>query len=206
MLIQRLGRSACVALLALGFLIPASSRGGLIDFDSQGLFGPPFFADAGPAQTLNITTSVGVVTFQGGVILTAESSGVNTSSVYATALVGNLTNPITITFPIPLTNFSIEVCNGQPSSVSYLIADNAGHSQAFALPLSGIYQANFANVGTVITIMSVTAPSFPPLPYPDPWSFAIDSISFEAVPEPSSIALAVAGLGSLALLMRRKLR
>jgi hypothetical protein len=37
MLIERLGRTACVALLAL---IPTFSRGDLIDFDSQGFFGP----------------------------------------------------------------------------------------------------------------------------------------------------------------------
>jgi hypothetical protein len=95
-------------------LTPVLSRGDTIDFDSQGLFGPSTFGAAGPAQTLSITTTVGVVTLQGGVILTAEASNpTDTSSVYATGdhIGGGITNHLTITFPIPFTNFLILLGN-----------------------------------------------------------------------------------------------
>ncbi len=198
-------------LTAVGLFFSSSiARADVIDFDSQGLFGPPYFANAGPAQTISVTTSVGVVTFQGGVILTAESGSPNTSSVYATAGPGltstGPTNPLVITFPVPVANFSLIVGNGDGRTITYVVADKAGHSQSNAIPFQSDWNPVFESIGTVVTVMKIDPPpDFPPYPYPDPWDFWIDDIGFDAVPEPSALALLVAGLVGLFFSHRRKL-
>jgi preprotein translocase subunit SecG len=201
---QRLGRSVCVALLALWFLAPSSSRGVLIDFDSQGLFGPSTLGEAGPAQTLSITTSVGVVTFQGGVILTAVDGNSNSSSVYETGGPGlSYTNPLVISLPVPVTSFSLLVANDETFTITYVVADSAGHSQSNAVPLHSSWAPSFPSVGTMIVVTALNTPSIPPSPNPDPWSFSIDNISFAAIPEPSTLCLLIAGLAGL-FFFRRK--
>src|SRR5207248_3069421 len=102
---MRFGAGACIC--SFTFLIPVNAFSEIIDFDSEKLFGPPTFADAGPAQTLNVPTTIGDVTFTGGVILTNTAFlPADQTSVYGTArnvpgvnASPTLTNPITITFP-----------------------------------------------------------------------------------------------------------
>ena len=101
----RFGALLCICSSIL--LIPVRAPSEVIDFDSEKLFGPSTFAAAGPAQTLNIATSIGNVTLTGGVILTNTAFvPADQTSIYGTA--GNtpgviasptLTNPLTITFP-----------------------------------------------------------------------------------------------------------
>ena len=196
---MRRGLYCVVVGAALYALTPMFSRGDTIDFDSQGLFGPNSFADAGPAQTLSITTSVGVVTLQGGVILTGETGNADTSSVYATINSSQMTNPITIMFPIPVTNFSLTVDTGVGFAVTYIVADNAGHSQSSTVPVNGVFQPSFAMAGTTVTVDAV-----PTALHPNFWDFSIDNIAFDSVPEPSSMTLSLVALGGLALLVRRK--
>ncbi len=84
-------------------------------------------------------------------------------------------NPITITFPSPVTNFYMTLLNGQTYTETYTVADNAGHSSSFSVPAntsSGIQGIGFTSAGTVITIST-----------PDPkWDFTIDNISFSPLP------------------------
>ena len=190
---------------ALYALSPLLSRGDTIDFDSQGYFGPSTFAEAGPGQTLSITTSVGVVTLQGGVIITAGAgNSLDATSVYATGsgLGGGITNPLTITFPVPVTNFSLEVGNGVPFSIIYTVADNSGHSQSSALTGS-VWQPSLPTVGTTVTVEAAltASPHIAGL-----WNFWIDDISFDSVPEPSSMALLLGAFAGLGLFVRGKSR
>src|SRR5579872_2752166 len=80
------------------------------------------FANAGNTQTLNVSTSIGTVKFTGGVLLDGASYlPVDTTTIYGTA--GNaanigvttgsgFANPLTITFPTPITNLFLDVLNG----------------------------------------------------------------------------------------------
>ncbi|HUJ12079.1 MAG TPA: hypothetical protein VL171_18885 [Verrucomicrobiae bacterium] len=168
----------------------------VIDFDSQGLFGPSTFAQAGSAQTVSVTTTVGVVTFQGGVLITAGTSNPNTSSIYATAFISDLTNVLTITFPVPVTNFSIMVGNGELAS-PYLVADNAGHTQSTVISFLGTWQPTFPVIGTTVQVEAI-------LPNPPNWNFWIDNISFDAIPEPTGVALVAGAFVTLLLLRGRE--
>ncbi|HUJ12075.1 MAG TPA: hypothetical protein VL171_18865 [Verrucomicrobiae bacterium] len=170
----------------------AAAHADVIDFDSQGLFGPPYFADAGPAQTISVTTSVGLVTFEGGVILTAEDGNANTTSVYATGHIFDLTNIITIAFPAVTSNFSITVGNDEPFSATYVLANSMGTSQSVALAMHTATQVIIPSVGTMITISAV-------IDHPGSWDFSIDNISFEAIPEPSALSLLVLSMAMMAL-------
>ena len=202
-----IGRNIFRILLSVSLFIPSLvTRADVIDFDSQGLFGPSTFVAAGPAQTLDITTSVGVVTFQGGVIITAGAgNNLDTTSVYAIAsdLSGGFTNFITITFPVAVTNFSIEIGNGEPFAITYVVSDNSGHNQSFSTLFASVWQPTFAVGGPTIEVEAT--PTAPPH-VSGAWNFWIDNITFDAVPEPSSMALLLGGLASLAFLMRGKSR
>src|SRR5262249_49173757 len=70
--------------------------------------GPSTFAAAGPAQSLFYNFGGVTATFNGGVILTNETSQTtDNTNVYATAYFGDasLTNPLTVTFSAPIQNF-----------------------------------------------------------------------------------------------------
>ena len=81
------------------------SFGTVIDFDSQGLTGPSFFAAASPIpQTIPITVDGITVTFNFGVILTKTANlPANETSLYGTAsFVPGMSNPMLITFSQPV--------------------------------------------------------------------------------------------------------
>jgi hypothetical protein len=156
----------------------------------------------------------GIATFTGGVILTQTFAlPANQTSVYGTADFANLnsqytnpvTNPITVTFTSPVTNFFLDVLNGLTHDVDYTVADNAGHSQTFTLApnlSSGATTIGFAATGTIITITAAG---------PD-WDFFIDNVHFneplppnlEATPLPAALPLFAGGLGLIGLLARRR--
>jgi len=194
--------------------------GAVIDFDT--FSGPPLFATAGNAQTLNIPTGIGTVTFQGGVILTNGTNlAADQTSIYGTA--GNaqnigvstgtgFTNPLTVTFPVPITNFFLDLLNGNTIDVTYTVADNAGHSASFVLPPNTSGEKNlrvFPATSNVVTIAATTGQS---TSTGQTWDFFIDNVHFDEplppgipnVPEPAILPILGIGLTCVALRWRAR--
>ena len=143
-----------------------------IDFET--LTGPSLFcAPASPPLT------IGVATFSGGVIMDQVANlPANQTTVYGTSVCPGYLPTITIAFSRPVSNLSLQVMNGETSTVSYTVASNLGGSvtkslvanfssgaDTFALPDDGI---------TSVTIGRTTASSF--------WDFFIDNVVFDAFP------------------------
>jgi uncharacterized protein (TIGR03437 family) len=141
------------------------------------------FQFAGSAQNLSVSTAIGTVTFQGGVLLDdASFLPADETAVYGTTSGGGYTQAITITFPSAVTNFFVTVVNGKQTTEVYTVADNAGHSSSFSVPSnssSGVQGVGFQTAGTVITVSSSD---------PD-WDFFIDNVSFTAVSGNPSVSV-----------------
>ncbi|MBI5577621.1 MAG: hypothetical protein HY895_00585, partial [Deltaproteobacteria bacterium] len=164
------------AILLIGqcFLV-SSIHASLITFDDQGLTGSSVFG--GAAQPINITVDTITATFTGGVILKNTTNlPADQTALYGTASFGNATyqTPLTVTFSQSITNFFLDVYNGNVEPIQYTVADNSGHSFSTILPThlnGGTTQVAFPSVGTKVTIQSALGASFP-------WDFFIDNITF----------------------------
>jgi hypothetical protein len=156
--------------LALGTeTAPAAAT--TITFDS--LTGPSTFC----APQLPLT--VGSATFSGGVIMTTVTAlPADQTTVYGTSNCPGYSPTISISFSIPVSNFSVKVLNGEPATVSYTVADDLGDSvtksllanfssgaDTYTLPAAGI---------TSVTITRTVSASF--------WDFFIDDVSFTSFP------------------------
>jgi hypothetical protein len=198
-----------LAIVTSGFLVLcATVSAEVINFEQ--FVGPALFS--GSQQTLNIVTSIGNVTVSGGMILTQEANlPANQTSVYATALFDNIvvgfSNPITVTFPQPITNFFLNVYNGNTDNIDYTIADNAGNSATMSLIdnfSGGQSLMGFAAGGTVVTITAG------PSTTGTAWDFAIDNVTFneplppDLVPEPGSARTLGGGLTLITALVAWK--
>jgi hypothetical protein len=172
----------------------------LINFDDQGLTGPSTFAAASPSpQHLDISTAIGTVQFDGGVILTNTTNlPANQTSVYGTASFGNnLANPLTITFPSNITNFFLDVYNGLTTDRNFRVSDNLGNSATFSLVpnlSSGRTQIGFPAAGNIILVQDIGTD--------ESWDFFIDNIHFNeplppATPIPGTFLLLSSGLAIL---------
>jgi PEP-CTERM motif len=184
----------------------------VIDFET--FTGPSTFSAAGNAQTISVSTPIGNVQFSGGVILTdATNLPADETSVYGTAnnirgvtTGSGFTDPLTITFPVAIHNFFLDVLNGNTQDVTYEVADNDGHSASFTLIpnlMSGNELVGFAASGTTVTITAMTSQNS--------WDFFIDNIHFDeplppqlGIPEPASVVLIGAGLAAVTLLRRKR--
>jgi hypothetical protein len=186
-----------VAMLAAGLLITKSANAYIIDFTDEGLTGPSLAADTS-ASTIVVSTPIGNVTFSGGAILTAESNlPADTGSLYYTSyfLTGGL-DPITITFPAPITNFFLDLYNGETYTETFTVADNTGVSNTVSLvpnTSSGTALISDPAVGNVVTIYTPDTSGF---------DFSIDNIGFDqptpaTTPEPSTWALMLVGFAVL---------
>jgi hypothetical protein len=179
--------SASFGLLMLAST-PASAS--VIDFDAQAANrGGNLTGIPDSPLTIGITTFIGGELRDGLINLAADESG-----IYASAgLFGSgETNPLVITFAMPVSGFSVLVANGDAQNQSYSVSDNLGESTTFTLALSGSLlnaTRTVALSGSGITTVSITSAnaSF--------WNFAIDNVTFEAVPEPGSGFLALGALG-----------
>lgn len=198
----------CSVLLIFGLAFPVHA----IVIDFEGLPpGPSVFSSAGSAQVLSIPTTIGNVVFEGGVILTNTANlPANQTSIYGTASFAgpSYINPLTVTFPDPITNFFLDVYNGNTIDVTYRVEDDIGNffEQTLVPNLSGgETQVAFAATGTEVTIEAIT------LGTSTAWDFFIDNITFNeplpnnnAVPEPTTMLLLGSGLVSLVGMGRRR--
>src|SRR5262249_16147478 len=147
--------------------------------------------------------TIGIATFTGGELrnalinLPADETGIYVSE----GLFGSgETNPLVITFAMPVSNFSVLVANGDAQNQTYTVSDQLGGSASVTLALSGSLNNAAKTVAlsdsniTTVSIASANV-SF--------WNFAIDNVTFSAVPEPMSLSLVLVGLG-VAFCCRRK--
>ncbi|HEX7369776.1 MAG TPA: PEP-CTERM sorting domain-containing protein [Rhodanobacteraceae bacterium] len=184
-----------IMLAAVAGLWLPQAKADIITFDAQGLTGPSY-ASQTSAGTISVTTSIGTVTFSGGAILTnASGAPADETSIYYTSyfLDGGI-NPITITFPTNISNFFLDVYNGQTYVDSFTVADNLGNSQTVSLANNtsgGNALVSFPAAGSIVTISTSDLSGF---------DFAIDNVGFNqptpnSVPEPAE--LGIFGLGLL---------
>jgi hypothetical protein len=180
--------SASFGLLLTLALAPASAT--IIDFEAQA-------ANRGGNLTgiPDSPLTIGIATFTGGELrfglinLPADETGVYVSE----GLFGSgETNPLVITFATPVSDFSVLVANGDAQNQTYTVSDELGDSASVTLALSGSLNNAARTValsGSDITTVSITSAnvSF--------WNFAIDNVTFSAVPEPMSVSLVLVGLG-----------
>jgi hypothetical protein len=180
--------SASFGLLLTLALAPASAT--VIDFEAQA-------ANRGGNLTgiPDSPLTIGIATFTGGELrfglinLPADETGVYVSE----GLFGSgETNPLVITFATPVSDFSVLVANGDAQNQTYTVSDELGDSASVTLALSGSLNNAARTValsGSDITTVSITSAnvSF--------WNFAIDNVTFNAVPEPMSVSLVLVGLG-----------
>jgi hypothetical protein len=122
------------------------------------------------------------------------------TSVYGTISTTPNSNPLTITFSAPVTNFFLDILNGETSDETYTIADNVGNSASFVIPpnlSSGLQFFSLAATGTVVTITSAAANGggF--------WDFFVDNVGFDqptpppGIPEASTWAMILLGFAGL---------
>jgi hypothetical protein len=147
--------------------------------------------------------TVGIATFTGGELLHAEINiPADQTGVYATeGLFGSDTNPLVIHFAVPVNGFSVFIANGD-STQTYTLSDDLGDTTSVMLALSASISNSARTVslaGDGITTVSITSANA------DFWNFAIDNVTFAAVPEPQSTLVVLGGLALMSC-CGRKLR
>jgi PEP-CTERM motif len=178
----------------------------IINFTAAGVpHGPSLAADA-TASTLNVTTPIGTVVFGGGAVLTNEVAlPADTGTVYYTSFfccgTGTTPNTLTITFPQPITNFFVDLYNGQVDTDTFTASDNSGESTTVSIPpnsSSGTSLISFPALGDVVTI-TTSDPNY---------DFSIDNIGFDqptpGTPEPSTWAMLLLGFAGLSFVGYRR--
>ena len=191
----RFGLFLFIALLA--GVAPAMAT--VIDFDAQA---------AGRGGNLtgipDSPLTIGIATFTGGELVNAEV-GLNADQTGVCATEGLFgsgeTNPLVITFALPVDAFSLFVANGDDTR-SYTVSDNLGDSITKSLPSAGaLGAATFSLLGNGITTVNITSANT------GAWDFAIDNVSFStptSVPEPEALLLVGAGSIFLACIRRKR--
>jgi hypothetical protein len=198
--------TASLLVSAAIFCLSSAAQADSVTFEN--IVGPSIFPFAASAPLVYSFTGY-TATFSGGTVLTGESNQTtDNSSVYATTNLVDGTgyhNPLTITFSAAIQNLQLDILNALAGS--YELADNAGHVFDFSLATTGgsLQTVGFAATGTVVTITSLNAPSYPAGQY----DFAIDNVTFNqpltaAVPEPGTYALMALGLGAMGFVARRR--
>jgi hypothetical protein len=148
---------------------------------------------------------IGIATLTGGELLSGEVGlNADTTGIYASeGLFGSgETNPLVITFTMPVQNFSVFVLNGDDTR-SYTVSDNLGNSITKSLASAGaLGGAEFALPGSGLSTVEISSANA------DAWDFAVDNLTFtditNSTPEPEASLLLSAGLGLLTAIRGRK--
>jgi hypothetical protein len=148
--------------------------------------------------------TIGIATFTGGELrnalinLPADETGIYVSQ----GLFGSgETNPLVITFAMPVSGFSLLVANGDSQNQTYTVSDDLGDSTTVTLALAGSLNNAARTValpGSGIRTVSITSANA------NFWNFAIDDVIFSAVPEPMSVSFVLGGLGLAFWCKRRR--
>ena len=205
---KQLAGVALVFALAVG----GTARATIIDFEN--VTGPNQFSLAGNATDYSIIVGGYDVVVHGGVVLTQTTNlPADQTSIYGTADFAPGTgflSTLTVSFfdavthaPKDISNFFLDVLNGNTINVDYTVADDLGNSQLFNLTpnlAGGQKTVGFAAAGDVVTISAGTA-----VGGCCAFDFFLDNIHFnEALPAPEPGSLALLGVGLAALGFRRR--
>ncbi len=188
----------------------------LINFSSEPALAaqPNNFAAAGAMQTY---THAGLYTISGGVVLgnptflASFPTHGSAPNLYGTADFADPSLLDTLTFVFPslagVTAVSGLLFNGQTTAEDYTVKANGTSTQSFlavqgASNVNGFRTFSFSGIGT-ITSLTITTPNS----VANGWDFFVDDVqlttSAAAVPEPSTLGLAFAGLIAVAAFRKR---
>ncbi len=190
----------------------------LIDFSTEPVLAaqPNNFAAAGMMQTY---THAGLYTISGGVVLgnptflAAFPTHGSAPNLYGTTDIADPSLLDTLTFVFPslagVTAVSGLLFNGQPMVEDYTVKANGTSTQSFlavqsSSNVNGFRTFSFSGIGT-ITSLTITTPNS----VANGWDFFVDDVQLTtgaaAVPEPSTLGLALGGLVALAAFRKRRL-
>jgi len=201
-------RFKAIFLIGLGALVTsgiAADRANAYVIDFEAIPAPLGGAYTYPGP-LVVSTPIGNVTFTGGEVLNSASNApADESTVYYTSIfAANTTNPITITFPVNITDLYLNLYNGETYPDTFTVSDNLGNTTTQTLvsnTSSGNTLISFPAAGDFVTI-STTDPSF---------DFFIDDVAFDqglgpnaTTPLPATLPLFAGGLGFVGYLTRRR--
>ena len=178
-----------IAAGGLGVLTTLAAHASVIDFENFA-GSSSTYAGAGAPHNLSIAIKdpitlavINTVSVTGGTTLSQETFlPANRTTVYGSAFfgTGGYNPAITLTFANPITDFYLDVYNGQVFNVTYTLTDGAPTpaSRSFLLVpnlSSGTTQIGFPVVGNTVTLTSDAG---------NLWDFSIDNIHFnEGLPQ-----------------------
>jgi hypothetical protein len=145
-----------------------------IDFEQ--FTGPTAFS------TVDAPFTVGIATFSGGQLLrTTANLPANQSTVYGTSNhCAGCAETLTVVFAQPVRDFSIEIFNGEITSVTYTVAADSGGSQTKKLASNALSGADTFTLPD-LRITSVTVSSEVPVPEFPTHNFSVDNLRFTPV-------------------------
>jgi len=194
--------------LVMSVLTVSTAQAVVIDFEDR--TGPSTFPSS--AETVSYTNVGGSgidVTFDFGALLDETTNlPANQTTVYGSVQSPNYQNPMRVTFSTNISNFFLDVLNGETTDVGYMVSDNLGNSGTFTLvpnTSSGATTIGFAAAGNIVFITSLSDVGATETGF---WDFFVDNVHFNEplpnpVPEPGTLGLLLAGLAALGIRKRR---